>query len=201
VSGRNEPFRTLRARTLVLAQENIDTDQIIPARFLTTTERQGLGRHLFADWRYAADGTTKPDSPLDRPEARQARVVVAGHNFGCGSSREHAVWALHDFGFRAVVSSGLADIFRRNALKNGLLAFEIGAAEHARLLAASGAEIAIDLESLRLTLPDGETVPFAIDPFSRHCLLEGVDELEFLLAQEGEIARYEARSARAEVMR
>jgi 3-isopropylmalate/(R)-2-methylmalate dehydratase small subunit len=181
----------------VLAQENIDTDQIIPARFLTTTARAGLGRYLFSDWRYDAEGGIRPGSALDRPESAGARVLVAGHNFGCGSSREHAVWALHDFGFRAVVSSRVADIFRRNALKNGLLAFEIDPAEHQRLLAAPGAEVEIDLAANRLRYElDGERreVPFEIDPFARYCLLEGVDELSFLLGQEPAIADFERRS-------
>jgi len=193
----NEPFETLRARTLVLAQENIDTDQIIPARFLTTTARVGLGKHLFADWRYDGEGAVRPDSVLDRPEAASARVLVAGRNFGCGSSREHAVWALHDFGFRAVVSSRLADIFRRNALKNGLLAFEIDETEHQRLLAMPGAEVEIDLAANRMIVePNSErrTIPFALDPFARYCLLEGVDELSFLLSQAPAIADFEARS-------
>lgn len=198
----HEPIRTLRSRTLVLEQENIDTDQIIPARFLTTTARAGLGRHLFADWRYDGGGGARPDSALDRPEARGARVLVAGHNFGCGSSREHAVWALHDFGFRAVVSSRVADIFRRNAIKNGLLAFEIDPEEHRRLLAAPGAEVEIDLEANRLVFEpggEGRAIPFEIDPFARHCLLEGVDELAFLLGQEPAIAAFERRAAPAGV--
>jgi 3-isopropylmalate/(R)-2-methylmalate dehydratase small subunit len=191
----NAPIRSLRARTLVLAQENIDTDQIIPARFLTTTARVGLGRHLFADWRYDGAGVVRPDSLLDRPEAAAAQVLVAGRNFGCGSSREHAVWALHDFGFRAVVSSRLADIFRRNALKNGLLAFEIDPSEHERLLAAPGAEVEIDLAANRMTVePEGRAIPFALDPFARYCLMEGVDELSFLLSQGGAIADFETRA-------
>lgn len=188
-----EPIRTIRSKTAVLPFEDIDTDQIIPARFLTTTTKEGLGRNLFADWRYDADGTPKPDFVLNRPEAQGATILVAGRNFGCGSSREHAPWALVDYGFRAVVSSEFADIFRNNALKNGLLPVIVDAETHAWLLANPGAEITVDLESTTLTLPDGRAVSFPIDRFSRYCLMNGLDQLGFLLEQRDAIAEYERR--------
>ncbi len=188
------PFVTLTSRALRLPQANVDTDQIIPARFLTTTERAGLGRHLFADWRYAADGSVRPDSPLDGERAAGRSILVAGPNFGCGSSREHAVWALADFGFRAVVAPRLADIFRRNALGNGVLAVEIDAASHtalaAHLDADPAAEVTMDLTACEVQWPGGRAA-FALEPFARHCLLHGVDELDYLLAQDDEIARHE----------
>jgi 3-isopropylmalate/(R)-2-methylmalate dehydratase small subunit len=187
-----EPVRQVRSTTVVMPTENIDTDQIIPARFLVTTSREGLGRHLFADWRYDREGNPRPDFVLNRPEAKGARVLVAGKNFGCGSSREHAVWALHDHGIRAVVSTSLADIFRRNALKNGLLAVVIDPEAHAELLAAPGAEVTVDLESGTVSLPDGGRARFPIEPFARYCLMEGIDELQFLLAQEEAIATHES---------
>jgi 3-isopropylmalate/(R)-2-methylmalate dehydratase small subunit len=188
-----EPIRTIESRTVVLPQENIDTDQIIPARFLKVTDKQGLGKALFSDWRYGPDGAPRPDFVLNRPDAAGARVLVAGDNFGCGSSREHAPWALVDFGFRAVVSTRIADIFRNNALKNGLVPVVVDAASHAKLLAAPGAPVRVDLEAQTLTLPDGSAVSFPIDAFSRYCLLNGVDELGFLLGQEGAIAAFEQR--------
>jgi 3-isopropylmalate/(R)-2-methylmalate dehydratase small subunit len=180
----------------VLPVDNVDTDQIIPARFLKVTERSGLGRHLFADWRYGADGEPVPDFVLNRPESAGAEVLLAGHNFGCGSSREHAAWALVDHGFRAVISTEFADIFRNNALKNGLLPVEVDAATHARLSELAGlwrdAEVTIDLVSRTLSAP-GVRVEFPIDPFARRCLLEGVDTLGYLLAQEEAIAAFEMR--------
>lgn len=178
-----QALKKLRSRTLVLAQANIDTDQIIPARFLTGTTRQGLGRHAFADWR-------RGGSPLDAADVAECRVLVAGPNFGCGSSREHAVWALADFGFAAVISSKLADIFRRNALGNGLLAFEVDEKTHAELLASPGAVVEIDVETSVLRMDDRE-IAWKIEPFFRHCLLEGLDELEYLLVQESDITRHE----------
>jgi 3-isopropylmalate/(R)-2-methylmalate dehydratase small subunit len=192
-----EALRLLRSRTVVLPVRDIDTDQIIPARFLTTTTRQGLGAHLFEDWRYAPDGTPRPQFVLNQPEARGCAILVAGHNFGCGSSREHAPWALRDFGLRAVVSTQIADIFRNNALKNGLLPVIVEPEAHAWLLEHPGAEIAIDVESTTVTLPTGAAVRFALEPFARFCLLNGIDELGFLLARESEIAAYEARRATA----
>ncbi|MDC0707444.1 3-isopropylmalate dehydratase small subunit [Stigmatella sp. ncwal1] len=190
-----EPFRTLHSRTVVLAQQNIDTDQIIPARFLKITHRMGLGRWLFADWRYQPDGNPRPDFILERPEAQGVQVLVAGDNFGCGSSREHAPWALTDWGFRAVISSSIADIFSNNAVKNGLLPIRVDAGFHRRLLAEPGSAVSIDLERLSVTLADGTTTVFPLDPFARYCLMNGVDELGFLLGQDEAIARFEeARS-------
>lgn len=188
-----EPIKTIRSRTVVLPVRDIDTDQIIPARFLTTTTRSGLGAHLFADWRYAGDGAPKADFVLNRPEAAGCAILVAGNNFGCGSSREHAPWALSDHGFRAVVSTQIADIFRANALKNGLLPVIVDEATHSWLLEHPGAEVAIDLESTTLTLPGGQAVRFPLEPFARYCLLNGVDELGFLLGRDEEIRAYERR--------
>ena len=187
-----EPIRIVESRTVVLPRENVDTDQIIPARFLKTTDKRGLGKALFSDWRYGADGAPRPDFVLNRPEAQGCQVLVAGDNFGCGSSREHAPWALVDYGFRAVVSTRIADIFRNNALKNGLLPIVLEPAAAAKLLAAPGASVRIDLEAQTITLPDGSAARFPIDRFARHCLLEGVDELGFLVSQEAAIAAYEA---------
>jgi 3-isopropylmalate/(R)-2-methylmalate dehydratase small subunit len=186
-----EAVKTLRSRTVVIPAENIDTDQIIPARFLTTTSSQGLGRHLFADWRFAADGAPRPDFPLNAPAAEGCSVLVAGRNFGCGSSREHAPWALYDYGFRAVISTEIADIFRGNALRNGLLPVVIDEDSHAWLIAHPGAEVVVDLDALELRLPGGRTAPFEVEAFSRYCLLNGVDPLGFLLGKEDEIRRFE----------
>jgi 3-isopropylmalate/(R)-2-methylmalate dehydratase small subunit len=189
-----EPIKTLRSRTAVLPATNIDTDQIIPARFLTTTTREGLGRSLFADWRYDAQGAPRADFALNRPEAQGCQILVAGRNFGCGSSREHAPWALLDYGFRAVVSTEIADIFRNNSLKNGLLPVIVDDRSSRWLLEHPGAEITIDLESTTLTLPAGDRIPFPIESFSRYCLLNGIDELGFLLGRMDEIKAYEQRA-------
>ena len=186
-----QPLRTLRSRTVVLDINDIDTDQIIPARFLTTTERSGLGGHLFHDWRYNGDGSLDDRFPLNRPEARNARILVAGRNFGCGSSREHAAWALLDYGLRAVVTTGIADIFRSNALKNGFLPVSVDEATHRWLLDNPGAEIEIDVAGSTLTLPGGRTASYPIDAFSRYCLLEGIDQLGFLVQQREAIERFE----------
>jgi len=172
---------------------NIDTDQLIPARFLTTTTKEGLGKQLFADWRYDAQGQPIAGFILNQPQAAGCQILVAGRNIGCGSSREHAPWALHDFGFRAVVSTEIADIFRSNSLKNGLLPVIVDDATHAWLIANPGAEIVIDLATSSLTLPDGKSVQFPIEPFARHCLLNGIDELGYLLSQDAAIAAHEAR--------
>jgi len=185
-----EPIRRIVARTVVLPQRDVDTDQIIPARYLKTTERTGLGQALFADWRYDKDGKPRPEFPLNQPEAQGAGVLVAGANFGCGSSREHAPWALRDFGIRAVVSSSIADIFRSNALKNGLVPVVLDAEAHQKLLATPGAQVTIDLETCTLSL-DGLTATFPLDPFSRHCLMNGIDELGFLVAQSRAIDAWE----------
>jgi 3-isopropylmalate/(R)-2-methylmalate dehydratase small subunit len=189
----SEPFRRLESRSVAMPTENIDTDQIIPARFLTTTTRLGLGARLFADWRYDASGAPLPDFVLNRPDSQGAQVLVAGRNFGCGSSREHAVWALHDHGFRAVISTGFADIFRRNALKNGVVPVVVDAAFHARLLAEPGASVAVDLVARTVSLRDGAQASFPIEPFARYCLLEGVDELAFLASQDAAITAFEQR--------
>jgi 3-isopropylmalate/(R)-2-methylmalate dehydratase small subunit len=189
------PWRSLTARTVVMPGANIDTDQIIPARFLTTTTRTGLGAHLFADWRFDAQGQPRADFVLNSPAAQGCQILVAGNNFGCGSSREHAPWALYDYGLRAVVSSKIADIFRNNSLKNGLLPVVVDADTHAWLLAHPGVEITIDVASASLRLPDGVTASFPLEPFARHCLLEGVDELGFLLARRAEIEAYERRAS------
>jgi 3-isopropylmalate/(R)-2-methylmalate dehydratase small subunit len=183
----------LRSRTVVLPASNIDTDQIIPARFLTTTTREGLGRSLFADWRYDAQGALSADFVLNRPEADGCRILVAGHNFGCGSSREHAPWALLDYGLQAVVSTEIADIFRSNSLKNGFLPVVVDETTSGWLLANPGAEVTIDIASTTLTLPTGVSVKFPLEAFSRYCLLNGVDELGFLLKRRGEIEAYEQR--------
>ncbi|HSD73738.1 MAG TPA: 3-isopropylmalate dehydratase small subunit, partial [Steroidobacteraceae bacterium] len=169
-----EPVRTIRSRTVVLPVPNIDTDQIIPARFLTTTAREGLGRHVFTDWRYQRDGSPRADFVLNRPEAAGCQILVAGRNFGCGSSREHAPWALLDYGFRAVISTEIADIFRSNALKNGLLPVVVDEATHAWLLAHAGAEITIDVERKAVALSDERSVTFPLEAFARYCLLNGV---------------------------
>jgi 3-isopropylmalate/(R)-2-methylmalate dehydratase small subunit len=202
-TGRNVDGSEIRAHivrftapAVLLGADNVDTDQIIPARYLTTTDKTGLGDKLFSDWRYDASGEPKPDFVLNRPEARTAQVLVAGINFGCGSSREHAPWALVGFGFRAVVARDFADIFRNNALKNSLLPVAIDAAAHERLVAAltatPGASVTVDLETQTLTLPDGTSASFPVDAFAKHCLLTGVDELGFLLTADSDIRAYEA---------
>jgi 3-isopropylmalate/(R)-2-methylmalate dehydratase small subunit len=188
-----EPFTAFTSRTVVLPATNIDTDQIIPARFLTTTTRAGLGANLFADWRYDSSGAPRPDFVLNRPESAGARILVAGRNFGCGSSREHAPWALLDYGLRAVVSTEIADIFRNNSLKNGLLPVIVDETTSAWLLGHPGAEITVDLAAGTLILPTGARVAFPIEAFARHCLLNGVDELGYLLSRSGEIEGYERR--------
>lgn len=185
----------IRSRTVVLRERNIDTDQIIPARFLTTTVRAGIGRHAFSDWRSLADGSPDPDFPFNRPENAGAQVLVAGRNFGCGSSREHAPWALVDLGLRAVVSSEIADIFRSNALKNGLLPVVLDAEIVDELLDAPGIELSIDIAARQVTLPDGRAFAFPLDAFARTCLLEGVDQLGYLLKQADAIAAFEQRHA------
>jgi 3-isopropylmalate/(R)-2-methylmalate dehydratase small subunit len=190
-----QPIRTIRSRTAVLPYTNIDTDQIIPARFLRTTAREGLGAQLFADWRYAPDGTPRSEFPLNQPAAQGCRILVAGRNFGCGSSREHAPWALLDYGFQAVISTEIADIFRNNSLKNGLLPVVVSEDIGAWLLEHPGAELGIDLERSALLLPDGRTVNFPIESFARYCLLHGVDELGHLLAQLPQIEAYERQQA------
>lgn len=193
-----EPFHTLTSHVVCLAVDHVDTDQIVPARFLKTTSREGLGAALLADWRYEADGRPRPDFPLNRPEAQGSSVLLAGENFGCGSSREHAVWALLDHGFRAVVARSFADIFRANAIENGLLPVELVASAWNRLLGELQErplqEVRIDLEDGRLEVaaPQPWTARFAIEPFARHCLLHGVDAIDYLLSRRDEIARFES---------
>lgn len=190
-----QPIRIIESRTAVLPFTNIDTDQIIPARFLTTTTKEGLGKQAFTDWRYDASGAPKPDFALNRPEAAGCSILVAGRNFGCGSSREHAPWALLDYGLRAVISTEIADIFRNNSLKNGLLPIVVDEQTHRWLIDHPGAQLRIDVESSTVTLPDGTTVKFPIDAFARYCLLNGVDELGFLQQQSAAIARFEQAHA------
>jgi len=187
-----QPIKRIHSRTVVIASSNIDTDQIIPARFLTTTTKEGLGKQLFADWRYAGDGTVNPEFILNKRDAVGAEVLVAGRNFGCGSSREHAPWALLDFGFRAVISTEIADIFRGNSLKNGLLPVVVDENTSRWLLEHPGAEVDIDLQSAKLTLPNGTQVAFPIEAFARHCLINGIDELGYLQSKLEDIRRYEA---------
>lgn len=191
-----EPFTTLTSRIVALPIDNIDTDQIIPARFLKTTDKTGLGDNLFADWRYDAEGRPKLDFALNRPEAQGCQVLLAGDNFGCGSSREHAPWALIGYGFKAVISTSFADIFRNNALKNGLLPVVVDVSTHRRLFETIAADpagqVKIDLAACSLTLPDGTTTSFPIDPFAQTCLLQGIDELGYLLGHIEAITAYEA---------
>ncbi len=184
-----KPLVTLTSRVVVLPNDNVDTDQIIPARFLTTTTREGLGEHLFADWR------KDPSFVLNRPETKGAQILVAGNNFACGSSREHAPWALVDFGFRAVVSTSIADIFTNNAVKNGLLPVEVDEETYTKIVAAASAgndEVVIDLKTQTLTLPDGHSGRFPVEGFARHCLLEGIDQLDFILREDDAIAEFES---------
>ena len=190
-----QPVTRIHSRTVVMPATNIDTDQIIPARFLTTTTRSGLGAALFADLRYDQSGQPRPEFVLNQPAARGCEILVAGRNIGCGSSREHAPWALLDFGIKAVISTEIADIFRNNSLKNGLVPVIVDEPTHASLLAQPGAELEIDLERRSLTLPDGSSVTFPIDAFARYCLLNGIDELGFLLSQSERITAYEQTRA------
>jgi 3-isopropylmalate/(R)-2-methylmalate dehydratase small subunit len=185
---------SFESKIVVLPIENIDTDQIIPARYLKITSKEGLGDGLFQDWRYRkTDGTPVPDFPLNKPENKGAQVLVTGDNFGCGSSREHAPWALTQYGFKAVISTSFADIFNGNALKNGLLPIVVPADVHKELLASGGKNVKVDLRAQKLTLPSGKEVHFPIDAFAKECLLEGVDELGYMLKQEPAIAAYEAK--------
>lgn len=187
-----DPFRTLTSKTVVLSQANIDTDQIIPARFLTTTSRKGLGTHAFHDWRYEADGTPKPEAVLNRIDPAERRILVAGDNFACGSSREHAPWALLDYGFRAVIATSIADIFTSNALKNGLLPVEVDAETWAQLAANPDHPVTLDLEAQELRRGVAPPVPFTVEPFARRCLLDGVDTLGWLQSHAPAIAAFEA---------
>ena len=189
-------FTTLTSRVVPLPVNDVDTDQIIPARFLKAIDKKGMGDNLFADWRYNADGSPKADFVLNKPESDGRQILLAGDNFGCGSSREHAPWALTSFGFHAVISTSFADIFRNNALKNGLIPIIVDDETHKMLFdfieEVPNAEITVDLESQTLTFPNG-SVKFPIDPFNKTCLLNGVDELGYILGFENEIATFEAK--------
>ena len=191
-------FVSLTSRVVALPINDIDTDQIIPARFLKATDKDGMGAHLFADWRYLPDGSPRPDFALNQPQHQAAQILLAGDNFGCGSSREHAPWALTAFGFRAILAMSFADIFSNNALKNGLLPIVISADTQRLLLdllaEVPAAELAVDLAAQTVTLPTGHAVSFNIDPFSKACLLKGTDELGYLLGFEKQIAAYEAQA-------
>jgi 3-isopropylmalate/(R)-2-methylmalate dehydratase small subunit len=184
-------FAPFQSRLVPLAIDNIDTDQIIPARFLKTISKDGLGDQLFYDWRYDSAGKPKPDFILNSPEAKQSQILLAGDNFGCGSSREHAPWALTQYGFRAVISTSFADIFKQNSLKNSLLPIIVPREIHADLFANPTAPVKIDLATQTLTLPTGRAVEFPVDPFAKHCLLEGIDELGYILQQGLAIAAFE----------
>jgi 3-isopropylmalate/(R)-2-methylmalate dehydratase small subunit len=194
-----EPITAFSSRVVALPNENVDTDQVIPARFLKITDKQVLGQYLFNDWRYDAAGDPLPDFVLNRPEAEGAGILLAGNNFGCGSSREHAPWALRGFGFRAVISTSFADIFKNNSLKNGLLPIVVDAATHRDLfdLVAEipNVELTVDLDSQSVRLPEGRAVEFPIDPFSKFCLLNGVDELGYLVKHEDAIQAFEKAHA------
>lgn len=186
-----QAIKRIRSRTVVLPTRDIDTDQIIAARFLTTTTREGLGASLFHDLRFDRDGNPKPDFPLNEREAQGCQILVAGRNFGCGSSREHAPWALLDYGFRAVVSTEIADIFRNNALKNGLVPVVVDEKTHAWLLEHPGVELVVDVEASSVELPDGRSVSFPIESFARHCLLHGIDQLGYLQQHDDAIRAFE----------
>lgn len=190
-----EPIKSFKGKTIHLPNTDVDTDQIIPARYLKVTDKKGLGEVVFYDWRYDADGNPNPEFLLNKPHAAGATILVAGHNFGCGSSREHAPWALQGFGFQAIVSTQFADIFRNNSLKNGLLPIVVDKATHEQLLDLAvedpDLQLEVDLETQTLTLPDGRRVEFPIDSFSKECLLNGVDELGYLMRQAGAIKEYE----------
>lgn len=190
-----DKYTAFQSHAAPLVVENVDTDQIIPARFLKVTDKVGIGNHLFQDWRYNDDGSPKADFILNQTPANTAQILVAGNNFGCGSSREHAPWALRGFGFRAVISSSFADIFQNNSLKNGLLPIVVGDADLKRIFAIiadnPNAQFSVDLAAQTLTLPDGTALTFPITAFSKHCLLNGVDELGYILQQESAIRQYE----------
>lgn len=188
-----KPVKQICSRTVVLPTRDIDTDQIIPARFLTTTTREGLGANLFNDLRFNKDGSKKPDFVLNKPESDGCEILVAGNNLGCGSSREHAPWALLDYGFRAVISTEIADIFRNNSLKNGLVPIVIDEDTLAWLLDNPGVELRIDVEAATLTLPNDKLATFPIDNFARHCLLEGIDQLGYLQQQSDAIRDFEEK--------
>jgi 3-isopropylmalate/(R)-2-methylmalate dehydratase small subunit len=185
-------FTPFESRLVPLPIDNVDTDQIIPARFLKTISKEGLGDQLFNDWRYDADGNPKPDFILNRPESKSAQILLVGDNFGCGSSREHAPWALTQYGFRAVISTSFADIFKQNSLKNSLLPIVVPREVHAELFANPDIVVKVDLASQTLGLPDGRAIAFPVDGFAKQCLLQGVDELGYILQQGAAISKYES---------
>jgi len=191
-------FTTVTSHLVPLPAENVDTDQIIPARFLKVTDKNGLGASLFCDWRYLPDGSPNPDFVINEPASQGAQILIAGDNFGSGSSREHAPWALTGWGLKAIISTSFADIFKSNSLKNGLLPVAIPKDVHAKLLAIVNADraakVTIDLPTQTVTLPDGSTTTFPIDDFAKHCLLNGIDQLGYLLSFDAEIAKYEQRA-------
>lgn len=189
------PVKHIQSRSVVLPTRDIDTDQIIAARFLTTTSREGLGQYAFYDLRHNEDGSENIEFPLNKPDARGCHILVAGNNFGCGSSREHAPWALLDYGFLAVISTEIADIFRNNALKNGLVPVVVDAVTHRWLISNPGAELEIDVERSTLSLPTGDSVVFPIDGFAKHCLVEGIDQLGYLIQQTDQITAFEESRA------
>lgn len=190
-------FTPFSSRFVALSVQDIDTDQIIPARFLKATDKNGMGDALFSDWRYHPDGSPRKDFVLNRQDAAGAQILLAGANFGCGSSREHAVWALTGYGFRAVISTSFADIFRSNAYKNGLLPIAVSSKEQAELFSlavnAPDSVLHVDLAEQTLKLPNGKSISFPIDPFSKNCLLKGIDERDYLLSFIHQIANYENR--------
>jgi 3-isopropylmalate/(R)-2-methylmalate dehydratase small subunit len=188
-----KPVTRIQSRTVVLPTRDIDTDQIIAARFLTTTSKEGLGNKAFCDLRFNKDGIEKPDFVLNKPEANGCGILIAGNNFGCGSSREHAPWALLDYGFKAVISTEIADIFRNNALKNGLVAIVVDEDSHEWFLNNPGVELTIDIETMTITTADGRMTAFALDGFARHCLIEGIDQLGFLQQQQDAIDQFEEK--------
>jgi 3-isopropylmalate/(R)-2-methylmalate dehydratase small subunit len=194
-----DTFTTLTSKVVSLPVDDIDTDQIIPARYLKTTDKTGLGDSLFSDWRYSPDGSPRADFVLNQPGAKGSQLLFAGRNFGCGSSREHAPWALAGFGFRAVIAASFADIFRNNALKNGLLPVQLDPQTHEHLSELleelPGATVTINLAKQELLMPDGQTAHFPLDAFSKTCLLNGMDELGYLLSFSDKIAAFESRRA------
>ena len=198
---KREPFQTLTSKTVVLPQANIDTDQIIPARFLKSISREGLGKLCFNDWRYGPDGTPREDFVLNRLDPSEHRVLVAGKNFGCGSSREHAPWALLDFGIRCVISTSFADIFYNNCFKNGILPIKVSPEDLEKLFddaeRGANATLTINLEKQEIRGPDGGVVHFDIDPFRKHCLLNGLDDIGLTMVKADKIADHEEKAKAA----
>ena len=186
-------LKKIKSKILVLPNKDVDTDQIIPARFLTTTSKDGLGKHLFHDWRYEENGDNKPDFVLNKHGNKKIEILVAGNNFGCGSSREHAPWALTDYGFRAVISSKIADIFKSNALKNGLLPIVVSEKILNTIMDKPDSELSICVQSSKITLPNNDIVEYEIDEFSKFCLIEGIDQLGFIQRNNSSIVEFEEK--------